>query len=178
MSVRITVFATTLILSAFLGTKGFAQDLAPVDPAQGTTAPQGHTLDELGRGIKDEAKKVGKKLGRIGKDIKVEAIQISSSVAQKFEDAKSDVQKLPLQHRIYARIHWDKVLHSARIEVHLLKDGVVLLRGTVPNEAARHHALDLASASFGVNAVIDELKLPNKSTASQAAVVTPKSSTR
>jgi osmotically-inducible protein OsmY len=177
MSARMTIFAGGFIVFAFLGTEGFAQDSGPVDPGQGTTVPQGHTLDELGRGIKDEAKKVGKKLNEVGQDIKVEASHVSSGVVQKFESVKSDVHKLPIQHRIYARIHWDKLLLGAMVEVHMLRDGVVLLRGTVPTEAARRHAVELASDSVGVSAVINELTVPAKAISAQTALP-PKPSAR
>jgi hypothetical protein len=178
MSVRMTIFTSALIVLTSLGTEGFAQDAGAGDPGQRTNAvPQGHTLDELGRGIKDEAKKVGKKLNEVGQDIKVEASHVSSGVVQKFESVKSDVHKLPIQHRIYARIHWDKSLLGAIVEVHMLRDGVVLLRGTVPTEAARRHAVELASDSVGVSAVINELTVPAKAISAQTTLP-PKPSPR
>ena len=95
-------------------------------------APRGTRSTTWARGIKDEAKKVGKKLDQVGQGIKLEAGRVTSGVAQEFEVVRSDVQKLPLHHRVYSRIHWDKMLHDAKIQVHMLRDGVVLLRGTVP----------------------------------------------
>ncbi|MGP0063166.1 MAG: BON domain-containing protein [Isosphaeraceae bacterium] len=169
MSVRMTILAAALTILALSGTEAFAQNAAPADPPQGSTGPQGHTLDDLGRGIKDEAKKVGKKLDQVGQGIKLEAGRVTSGVAQEFEVVRSDVQKLPLHHRVYSRIHWDKMLHDAKIQVHMLRDGVVLLRGTVPTEAARRHAVDLTKDSVGVKAVINELTIPSKVAAAQPA---------
>ncbi len=151
--------------------------MGPVDPAQGTTGTPGHTLDDLRRGIKDEAKRVGQRIDEVGQGIKDEANHVSSAVAQRFEAAKSDVHKLPVQHRVYSRIHWDKSLHNVKVEVHMLRDGVVLLRGTVPTEAARRHVVELASESFGVTKVINDLSLPSKVSSAQSAV-SPKPTTR
>ena len=159
MPVKMTMLATALTFFAFMGFGGFAQDVGAIDPAPGLAGTAGHTLDELGRGIKAETKRVGQRLDEVGQGIKVEAGHVSSEVAKEFEAVKSDVHKMPAQHRIYSRIHWDKSLHGAKVDVHMLRDGVVLLRGTVPTEAARHHAVELASDSVDVTAVIDELTL-------------------
>jgi osmotically-inducible protein OsmY len=60
--------------------------------------------------------------------------------------------------RVYSRLHWDKSLNAARIEVHMLHDGVVLLRGTVPDAAAKAHAIALARDTLDVTGVVDELE--------------------
>jgi len=177
MTVKMTMLATALTVFALSGIQGFAQDVGAIEPESGTTSPPGHTLDELRRGIKDEAKRVGEKLGEVRREIKGEASHVTSEVAQRFEAVKSDVQRMPDQHRIYSRIHWDKALHDATIEVHMLKDGVVLLRGTVPTEAARRHAAELASDSVDVTSVIDELTVSAKVIATKPAVA-PKPTTR
>jgi hypothetical protein len=63
-----------------------------------------------------------------------------------------------VQPRVYARLHWDKALSTARIEVHMLRDGVVLLRGTVPDAATKAHAVELARDTLDVTGVVDELE--------------------
>jgi osmotically-inducible protein OsmY len=136
---------------------GFAQDVGPADAVPGAPGTPGHTLNELRRGIKTGAGRVGQKLGELGREIKNEAGDIKSEVAQRFESVKSDVRTMPVQHQVYSRIHWDRSLHDTTVEVHVLRDGVVLLRGTVPNQAARSHAVELARESVNVTSVIDEL---------------------
>ena len=106
---------------------------------QGIGAKVGETLDQVGRGIKRGAQQVG------------------DGLRKQFEVVRSDVNQMEASSRVYARIHWDKALVSARIEVHMMRDGVVLLRGTVADEAARKRAVDLAMNTFGIASVIDEL---------------------
>jgi osmotically-inducible protein OsmY len=177
MPVKMTTIATALTVFAFLGMDGFAQDVSPVDPVPGTTGTAGHTLDELGRGIKAEARRVKQKIGAVEQEMKEEASHIKSGVAHELETVKSDVHKMPAQHRIYSRIHWDKSLHDAKVDVHMLPDGVVLLRGTVPNEAARIHAAELAKDSVDVTTVINELTLSSKVVSTKSAAA-PKPTTR
>jgi hypothetical protein len=177
MTVKMTMLATALAVFALSGIQGLAQDVGAIEPDPGTTGTAGHTLDQLRRGIKDEAKRVGQKLGEVRREIKDEASHVTTEVAQKFEVVKTDVQRMPDQHRIYSRIHWDKALHDSTIEVHMLRDGVVLLRGTVPTDAARRHAVELASESIDVKSVIDDLTVSAKAVATKP-VVAPNPSTR
>ena len=177
MSVKTMFFAGALSVFALAGTQGRAQDGGPAAQDPAPTPPQGHTLDQLRRDIDADAKKVGRKLREVGRDIKDDARQVGSGVASEFEAVKADVLKYPLHHRVYARIHWDKSLHGAKIEVHMPRNGVVRLRGTVPTEAARRHAAELASDSVGVTTVINELTVASK-VASASSAVSPKPSTR
>jgi hypothetical protein len=178
MRVRMTILATALAILSFLAIDGFAQDPATVSPNPGLAAKAGHTLDELGRGIKDEVKQVGEKIGEVGQGIKAEAKQVSSGVARRFDAVKGDVHKMPTQHRVYSRLHWDKSLHEAKVEVHMLRDGVVLLKGTVPTEAARTRAVDLAMATVDVIEVYDELTVPTTAKLPKSAATTKTSASR
>ncbi len=159
MRVRMTMLATSLAILGCLAIRGFAQDPNGIAQDPGLSPKAGHTLGELRKGIKAEAQQVGEKLGEVGQGIKSEARQVTGGVARRFEAVKADVHKMPMHHRVYSRLHWDKSLHDSTIEVHMLRDGVVLLRGTVPSEEARKHALDLSMGTAGVNEVYDELKL-------------------
>jgi hypothetical protein len=104
------------------------------------------------------AEQIGEKLDSVGRGIVRGAQDLSDSVRQRFEAVRSDVSRMGVQPRVYARLHWDKSLNTARMEVHMLRDGVVLLRGTVPDAAARAHAVALARDTLGVNGVVDELE--------------------
>jgi osmotically-inducible protein OsmY len=61
--------------------------------------------------------------------------------------------------RVYGRLHWDKALYDAKIDLEARKDGVLTLRGTVPDAAARAKAVALARETVGVTEVIDQLTL-------------------
>jgi osmotically-inducible protein OsmY len=83
---------------------------------------------------------------------------VTEGVRKKFEVVRTDVSRMGVHPRVYSRIHWDKTLNGARVEVHMLRDGVVLLRGVVPDDAARAHAVALARDTVDVNGVVDELE--------------------
>jgi hyperosmotically inducible periplasmic protein len=124
--------AATLLAAGYLGVAGFAQE-------PGFAGKVGEKLDEVGRGIMDETRKV------------------TDAVGRRFDTVRSDVNRMGTHHRVYARLHWDKALNSSRIEVHLIRGGGVLLRGTVPDVAAKRHAVALAASTVDVTQVVDEL---------------------
>ena len=70
--------------------------------------------------------------------------------------------------RVYSRLHWDKVLAGAILELEVRADGLVVLRGSVPNAAAKKRAVLLASDTVGVIKVVDETSVPEP-----VRVVTP-----
>jgi osmotically-inducible protein OsmY len=178
MRVRMTMLATSLAILGFLAIRGVAQDPAGTTQDPGLIGKAGHTLDEVGRGIKAEVKQVGEKLGGVGQGIKAEAQQVSSGVARRFDGVKADVNKMPIHHRVYSRIHWDTSLHDAKIEVHMLRNGVVLLRGSVPTEAAKKRAVELAMGTVDVTEVHDELTLPATATPPKSTASTRTSISR
>ena len=177
MPVKLIMLTAAMTVFAFVGSEGFAQDVSGVDPNSSPPGTAGHTLNELRKGIKEEAKRVGQTIGEVGREIKAETRHVTSEVAQRFDAVKADVHRMPAQHGIYSRLHWDKLLHDATIEVHILRDGAVLLRGTVPTEAAKRHAVELASGSVDVTSVIDELTVSSKVATTRSAVG-PKPTTR
>jgi osmotically-inducible protein OsmY len=167
-----TMLATALAILGFLAIDGVAQD--PAAPAQdpGLGGRAGHTLDELGRGIKADVKQVGEKLGEVGQGIKADAKQVTSGVAKRFDAVRADVHKMPTHHRVYSRLHWDKSLQDSKVEVHMIRDGVVLLKGTIPSETARTRAVDLAMGTVDVIEVYDELTVSKIATPTRSAAST------
>ena len=83
---------------------------------------------------------------------------MTDSVRKRFEVVRTDVSRMGVHPRVYSRIHWDKSLQGSRIEVHMLRDGVVLLRGTVPDAAAKSRAIELARDTIDVTGIVDELE--------------------
>ena len=104
------------------------------------------------------AEQIGEKLDSVGRGLVRGAQEVTDTVRKKFEVVRSDVGRMGVHPRVYSRIHWDKTLQGSRIEVHMLRDGVVLLRGTVPDAAAKAHAIELARDTVDVTGVVDELE--------------------
>lgn len=74
------------------------------------------------------------------------------------DPAAAAVDDDALATRIQARFFVDEAVKRADIEV-TAKDGVVLLQGTVPSEAARTRALAIARNTNGVVQVVDRLEV-------------------
>jgi|SRR5579862_3981048 len=79
----------------------------------------------------------------------------------KLRETWADVQKathrMTIKGRVYARLYWDKSLADAPFQVETKNGGVVVLKGSVPSAEARHHAVELAQSTVGVNETVDEL---------------------
>lgn len=133
---------------------------------QGVAGRAGETLDNVGRGLKRGAGEVGE------------------VVRRRFEGVRGEVARMGVHNRVYSRLHWDRALNNARFDVLMLKDGEVLLRGYVPDEAAHQRALTLAGETVGVTGVVDELvplvkpaetpAPPNSPDASPTSAVVPR----
>jgi hyperosmotically inducible periplasmic protein len=84
-----------------------------------------------------------------------------SQLREQFErgwaEVRSSVDRMGLEARVYARLHWDKALEGSTLEIRAAEGRVVTLHGSVPSEAAREKAVQLASDTVGVTRVIDEL---------------------
>jgi osmotically-inducible protein OsmY len=146
---------------------GLAQDADEAAPRISPTDTSGHTIAGLRQGIRQEARRVGEKFDEVGREIDDELGHVRREVAKKFEAMQTEVHKMPTYHRVYSRIHWDKSLCDAKIEVHMLRDGIVLLRGTVPTEDARKHAVELARECVGVTSVLNGLTMQSAVTRTQ-----------
>ncbi len=95
---------------------------------------------------------LGQKIGR-----KVD--QAVNQVQQTFEEARNAVNRLGVEGRVYARLHWDKALQDASISVDVSKDGVATLHGTVANDAAKVKAEKLTNDTVGVDRVANDLQI-------------------
>lgn len=74
------------------------------------------------------------------------------SIAERVDDSL-------LTTKIQSKFFLDNQVKAGSIDVSS-KDGVVLLEGTVPNEAARKKAVSIARSTDGVVQVVDRLKVP------------------
>jgi hyperosmotically inducible protein len=142
------LIAATLI--AVTGAFWTAWGRAQQEPAQeGVAAKAGEKIDDLGRairrGIENAEESVRDGINKTG-----------GTVREGFTKTRESVQGMGVLSRVYGRLHWDKSLHSSSLFVKA-EAGAVTLRGSVPDEAARTKAVDLAKDTVGVTHVIDQL---------------------
>jgi len=95
---------------------------------------------------------IGEKIGRT-------VDQAVDQMRQGYEEARKAVDRLSIEGRVYARLHWDKALHDASISVDVGNDGVATIRGSVPNEPAKAKAEHLTNDTVGVQRVLNELQI-------------------
>jgi osmotically-inducible protein OsmY len=62
-----------------------------------------------------------------------------------------------LQGRVYGRLHWDKALEGASLDITIRDTTTVVLTGSVSSEAAKSKAEQLARDTTGVGNVVNQL---------------------
>ena len=132
---------------------GFVFATMTVLGAYGVQAQQQDTGEKIGEKIDDAAAAIKRGVGKA-----------SDAVKDQYTRAKASIHSMGVESRVYGRLHWDKSLQSATIDVSVSKDGTATLTGSVANSAAKTKASELAMQTVGVNRVVDQL-----------AVVTPAS---
>jgi hyperosmotically inducible periplasmic protein len=146
------IAATGLVLGATLmawAHGGRAQQQPPPPPpppGQGAAEKAGERLDEA-------AQKIKRGLGEVAEDLRA-----------RFRRTRESVQSMGVEARVYGRIHWDKALADAPIELDVSTDGVATLRGSVADAAAKAKAVALARDTVGVTQVVDELAVTPRGT--------------
>jgi hyperosmotically inducible protein len=103
--------------------------------------------------------KVGEKVDEVIKDIKGGLKKAGNVTKEQFARAKTAVNNMGVESRVYGRIHWDKALNEASIDLTTTEDGVITLNGTVADAKARTRAVDLARETVGVTRVVDQLAI-------------------
>jgi osmotically-inducible protein OsmY len=131
----------------------------------GVVAAAGWARASLAQGVVEKA---GEKLDQVGRSIKRGATEVGDAVRKQFDGVRGEVTRMGIHNRVYSRLHWDVALNNSKFEVHMMKDGEVLLRGYVPDEAAHQRAVTLTRDTVGVVGVIDELVPMAKSTPAPA----------
>ena len=105
----------------------------------------------------ETGKRVGEKLDQAGRDIRSGLNRAGQDAKDKFASAKTSVQNMGVESRVYGRLHWDKSLNDATIELAVSEQGVVTLNGSVATAKAKIRAVDLTQETMGVTEVIDQL---------------------
>ncbi len=88
--------------------------------------------------------------------------RIGEELRQGWIEVRKSVDKLGVQGRVYGRLHWDKALADATIDIQVRDDHIVVLKGSVDSESAKNKAVQLAQDTTGVSQVVDELAVLNK----------------
>jgi len=99
---------------------------------------------------------------QIGEKIDRGLSQIGAELKQGWEEMRKSVEKMGVQGRVYGRLHWDKALEGATLEINVRDAQVVVISGKVASAAAKQKAEDLARDTVGVGSVVNELTVAAK----------------
>lgn len=94
---------------------------------------------------------------RVGESVDRGLSTLGQRIRKTWADFRRSVDELSVQGRVYARLHWDKSLANAPIEISVQNENVVTLSGTVANDTAHLSAITLAENTVGVGKVVDHL---------------------
>lgn len=106
---------------------------------------------------KTTTEKIKEKVGGAVESLKKGATTAGDVIKEQFNRAKEGVIKMGIEGRVYARLHWDKALTGAKIELAAPKPGVIVLTGTVADVKAKAKAVELTTDTVGVTEVVDQL---------------------
>ena len=96
---------------------------------------------------------------QIGERIDRGVEQLGSRLRKSWADIRRSIDEFGVQGRVYSRLRWDKGIGVESIDVAVQERNVVLLTGTLPDEATRRKAVRLAEDTVGVEEVIDRLQI-------------------
>ena len=111
---------------------------------------------------------------RVGETVDRGLTNIGNRLRKTWADFRKSVDELSVQGRVYGRLHWDKAIGAAPIEITVQNENIVTLSGSVPNEAARRTAVTLANDTIGVRQVVDRLTVA-ATTTTTTTITTPSS---
>src|SRR5436190_21897846 len=94
---------------------------------------------------------------RVGESVDRGLSTLGQRIRKTWADFRRSVDELSVQGRVYARLHWDKALTNAPVEISVQNENVVTVSGTVPNDTAHLTAITLADGTVGVGKVVDHL---------------------
>jgi hyperosmotically inducible periplasmic protein len=85
--------------------------------------------------------------------------QLGTQIQEGWAEVRQSVDRMGLTGRVYARLHWDKALQDAALEIEAEEGQTVVLKGSVPSQAAKEKAVQLAQETVGVKRVVDRLSV-------------------
>jgi osmotically-inducible protein OsmY len=154
------VLALTLITALAVVILGLTQQAtgqtltnpAPLKPVQVPTSPA--TSPTLGQQFDNAVD-----------NLKQGANEASQAIQSEYQKARDAIQSMGIEARVYSRLHWDKDLANASLNVNSPSPGVIAVSGTLPNAAAQTKAIRLAEDTVGVHKVLDQTSLTGSTAA-------------
>lgn len=120
---------------------------------------------------KPAGERVGGKVDSAVQSFKKGVSTAGEAIRDQWEKARTSVHNMGVSARVYGRMHWDKSLYNAKVDVEVRKDGVAVLTGSVSDPMARAKAVELTRDTVGVTKVVDQLTV--LTTTSGATTPTP-----
>ena len=137
-----TIFTLAIAYSLFTVTL-IAQERATPDPPGPSPVPPPTSEPSVGK--------------RIGESVDRGLNTLGQKIRKTWAEVRQSVDELTVQGRVYGRLHWDKALEKAPIEISVKDENIVTLSGTVADESAHTTAVQLAQSTIGVGKVVDNL---------------------
>jgi hyperosmotically inducible protein len=94
---------------------------------------------------------------KLGETIDRGLSQLGAELSQAWTDVRRSVERMGVQGRVFGRLHWDKALQGAKLDVTVREGQVVVLTGTVTSSAAKVKAEELTRDTVDVRSVVNEL---------------------
>ncbi len=111
----------------------------------------------VGQGLQNAGQAVKRGLQNAGQAIDGGLQTAGNAIQGSFQKTRMSVHNMEVVSRVYSRLHWDKALTTATIELEVRAGGVAILSGVVPDEAAKARAIALTVETVGVVQVVDRL---------------------
>jgi osmotically-inducible protein OsmY len=106
---------------------------------------------------KTTTERIKEKAGNAAGSVKKGVVGAGEAIKNKFNQAKEHVVAMEIETRVYARLHWDKALTGAKIDLSTPRKGVIVLTGTVPDAKAADKAVVLTVDTVGVTEAVNHL---------------------
>jgi osmotically-inducible protein OsmY len=98
----------------------------------------------------------------VGEKIERGVSRVKRELSATWAQVRKSVEGLSVQGRVYGRLHWDKDLADATLDIDVRDTNVIVLKGSVNSAGAKSKAVQLAQDTLGVKEVVDELAVAGK----------------
>lgn len=109
-------------------------------------------------GKRDTSASVGERVDTTVAEAQSDAREAGEAAKARLDETRSAVSDAAITAEVNAKIAQDKELEATKIDVKV-SNGVVVLQGTAPSDAAVSRAVALAQGTSGVTSVTSELKV-------------------
>ena len=105
----------------------------------------------------EDADRLGRVCRRAASQVLAHSAPARAKLTRGWQALRRERTPNSLEAAVLNRLRQDKTLATSGIEVRLLGDGVVELRGQVADEKQHRRAVELVDSTVGVERVVDEL---------------------